>query len=65
MSAVLHDEQNEPFVYVEREPGKFAQRQVKTGAEQDGSVEIVSGVHAGDKVVSEGSIFLQFANSYQ
>ena len=65
VSAVLHDEQNEPFVYVEREPGKFAQRQVKTGAEQDGSVEIVSGVHAGDKVVSEGSIFLQFANSYQ
>jgi cobalt-zinc-cadmium efflux system membrane fusion protein len=65
VSAVLHDEQNEPFVYVERESGKFAQRQVKVGAQQDGLVEIVSGLSAGDPVVSEGSVFLQFANSYQ
>jgi cobalt-zinc-cadmium efflux system membrane fusion protein len=65
VSAVLHDEQNEPFVYVEQEPGKFAQRQVKVGAQQDGSIEITSGINVGDRVVSEGSVFLQFANSYQ
>jgi membrane fusion protein, heavy metal efflux system len=65
VAAVLHDAQNEPFVYVEQEPDKFAQRQVKVGAQQGGSVEIVSGIQAGDRVVSDGSIFLQFANSYQ
>ena len=29
--AVLYDEQNFPFVYVQVEPGKFAQRQVTLG----------------------------------
>ena len=32
--AVLYDEQNFPFVYVQVEPGKFAQRQVTIGAQQ-------------------------------
>ncbi len=65
VAAVLHDSQNEPFVYIEQEPQKFAQRPVKVGAQQDANVEILSGIHPGDKVVSDGSIFLQFANSYQ
>jgi len=65
VAALLHDSQNEPFVYVEQEPGKFAQRSVKPGAQQDGFIEIVSGISARDKVVSDGSIFLQFANSFQ
>jgi len=65
VAALLHDSQNEPFVYVEQEPGKFAQRPVKPGAQQNGSIEIVSGISAGDRVVSDGSIFLQFANSFQ
>ena len=30
-TSVLYDEQNFPFVYVQVEPGKFAQRQVKIG----------------------------------
>jgi prolipoprotein diacylglyceryl transferase len=65
VAALLHDSQNEPFVYVEQEPGKFAQRSVKPGAQQDGSIEIVSGISTRDRVVSDGSIFLQFANSFQ
>lgn len=65
VSALLHDAQNEPFVYVEQEPGKFGQRSVKAGAQQDGSVEILSGLREGEKVVADGSIFLQFANTYQ
>lgn len=65
VAALLHDPQNEPFVYVEQEPGKFAQRSVKVGAQQEGAVEILSGIREGDKLVSDGSIFLQFANSYQ
>jgi cobalt-zinc-cadmium efflux system membrane fusion protein len=65
VSAVLHDEQNEPFVYVEIQPGKFAQRLITVGAQQSDQQEIVGGLKHGDKVVSEGSVFLQFANSYQ
>ncbi|MGD0298020.1 MAG: efflux RND transporter periplasmic adaptor subunit [Bryobacteraceae bacterium] len=62
VSAVLHDAQNEPFVYVEVEPGKFAQRQITAGAEQKDSVEVLGGLKTGDRVVSEGSVFLQFSS---
>jgi len=65
MSAILYTTENEPFVYVETQPGKFAQRLVATGAQQNGDIEVQSGVSDGDQVVSEGSVFLQFANSYQ
>ena len=65
VSAVLRNEQNEPLVYVQVQPGKFAQRLVTLGAQQDSAVEIRSGLKEGENVVSEGSLFLQFANSYQ
>ncbi len=65
VSAVLHDTENEPFVYVEVRPREFARRSVKVGAQQDGRVEIRSGLRKGEEVVSEGSVFLQFASSYQ
>jgi cobalt-zinc-cadmium efflux system membrane fusion protein len=64
-TAVLYDEQNLPFVYVQIETGKFAQRQVKIGAQQLDQTEIVDGLKEGDRVVSQGSVFLQFANSFQ
>ncbi len=64
-SALLHDADNMPFVYVQVDGSRFEQRQVNTGAEQDGLVEILSGLKEGDKVVSEGAVFLQFANTYQ
>jgi cobalt-zinc-cadmium efflux system membrane fusion protein len=63
-SALLRNAQNEPFVYVEAEPGGFAQRLVTLGAQQDGQTEIASGLKEGEPVVSEGSVFLQFASSY-
>ncbi len=65
VSAVLHDSENEPFVYVEAQPRQFARRSVALGAQQNGYVEIRSGLKAGERVVSEGSVFLQFASSYQ
>ena len=64
-SAMLHNAENQPFIYVEVEPGKFAQRLVTVGAQQDDRIEILSGAKEGEKVVSEGSVFLQFANTYQ
>jgi membrane fusion protein, heavy metal efflux system len=65
VSAVLRDAQNEPIVYVEAQPGRFAQRIVTIGVQQDADVEILSGLTKGENVVSEGSIFLQFASTYQ
>jgi cobalt-zinc-cadmium efflux system membrane fusion protein len=64
-TAILYDEQNFPFVYVQVQPGRFAQRLVTTGGQQDGSTEISSGLHAGEPIVTEGSVFLQFATTYQ
>jgi membrane fusion protein, heavy metal efflux system len=62
-SAVLYDEDNIPFVYVQVEPGQFAQRTVKLGTQQDDQFAIDEGLQASDHVVAEGSLFLQFANS--
>jgi cobalt-zinc-cadmium efflux system membrane fusion protein len=65
VAAVLRDDKNEPLVYVQAEPGKFAQRPVTIGPQQDGMVEISSGLREGDSVVADGSLFLQFANAIQ
>jgi cobalt-zinc-cadmium efflux system membrane fusion protein len=64
-TAILSDDDNMPFVYVQVEPGKFAQRLVKVGSQQGDDTQIVSGLTAGDVVVSQGSVFLQFANTYR
>ncbi|HUP04304.1 MAG TPA: efflux RND transporter periplasmic adaptor subunit [Bryobacteraceae bacterium] len=65
VSAVLRDDKNEPMVYVQAQPGKFAQRSVTIGRQQDGMIAILSGLRDGDNVLADGSIFLQFANSIQ
>jgi membrane fusion protein, heavy metal efflux system len=64
-SAVLFNAENLPFVYVEREPGRFAQRLITTGAQQDDAFEVLAGLKEGDPVVIEGSVFLQFAETSQ
>jgi cobalt-zinc-cadmium efflux system membrane fusion protein len=64
-AAVLYDEQNFPFVYLQVEPGRFAQRLVKIGGQQGEETQVVDGLEAGDPIVSQGSVFLQFANTYQ
>jgi membrane fusion protein, heavy metal efflux system len=63
VNAVLYDDQNLPFVYVQVETGKFAQRSIKVGAQQADQIEVTDGIKVGDSVVSQGSVFLQFANS--
>ena len=64
-SAVLYDTENLPFVYVEVEPGKFGQRSVTIGTQQNGMTEITQGLKESERVVTQGSLFLQFANSYK
>jgi cobalt-zinc-cadmium efflux system membrane fusion protein len=65
VSAVLRDDKNEPIVYVQAEPGKFAQRQVAIGGQQNGLIAITSGLQGGETVVSDGGLFLQFAGTIQ
>ena len=60
-SAVLYNTENFPFVYIEVSPGRFAQRLIKTGAQQDDEFEVLDGVKEGDPIVTQGSVFLQFA----
>jgi len=62
-SAILRNDENLPFVYVQAAPGQFGQRLVTLGAQQGDQTEIVSGAKAGERIVAEGSVFLQFANS--
>jgi len=63
VGALLRDDKNEPIVFVQAQPGKFAQRSVSTAGQQDGLVAIASGLQQGETVVSDGSLFLQFANT--
>jgi cobalt-zinc-cadmium efflux system membrane fusion protein len=65
VAAVLRDAQNEPVVYVENMPGQFAQRSVTIGEQRKNDIEIASGLRAGERVVGDGSLFLQFANNSQ
>ncbi|MGA2419127.1 MAG: efflux RND transporter periplasmic adaptor subunit [Candidatus Acidiferrum sp.] len=65
-SSVLHDSENVPFVYLQQtEANKFARRIVKIGDSNDGRTRIESGLKEGDKVVGDGSLFLQFKNSLE
>lgn len=60
VSAVLRDDENLPFVYVMDANGSYARRPVSLGARVDDRYVVPEGLHAGDKVVVDGSIFLQF-----
>jgi cobalt-zinc-cadmium efflux system membrane fusion protein len=64
-SAVLHNDNNQPFVYVAIGANQFGRRDVETGQSEDGLIQILKGIAPGDKVVGDGSLFLQFANSLQ
>lgn len=64
-ASILRDDNNEPFVYVAVDGNQFGRRDVQVGAEQDGRTQILKGLSMGDRVVGDGSLFLQFANSLQ
>ena len=64
-SSVLRDDNNQPFVYVETGTNQFGRRDVDVGEKQNGKVQILKGISAGERVVGDGSLFLQFANALQ
>ena len=63
VSAVLRDDQNLPFVYVALPDGTFARRHVTLGYRDTQNYDVTSGLASGDKVVSNGALFLQFMQS--
>jgi membrane fusion protein, heavy metal efflux system len=64
-ASVLRDNENQPFVYAAAGSNQFGRRSVTLGESLNGQTQISSGLKAGDKVIGNGSIFLQFANSFQ
>jgi cobalt-zinc-cadmium efflux system membrane fusion protein len=64
-AAVLRDTENQPFVYAAASANQFGRRSVTLGEGFNGQTEITSGLKAGDRVIGNGSLFLQFANSLQ
>ncbi len=64
-AAVLRDSENQPFVYAAAGSSQFGRRAVTLGESLNGQTQITSGLKAGDQVIGNGSLFLQFANSLQ
>jgi cobalt-zinc-cadmium efflux system membrane fusion protein len=64
-AAVLRDTENQPFVYAAASSNEFGRRSVTLGDSLNGQTQITSGLKAGDRVIGNGSLFLQFANSLQ
>jgi len=64
-AAVLRDDENQPFVYVASGSNQFGRRQVDIGNSQAGQTQIVKGLSPGERIVGNGGLFLQFANSLQ
>jgi cobalt-zinc-cadmium efflux system membrane fusion protein len=62
-AAVLRDTENMPYVYLQTGGNQFARRMVTLGENQSGRTQVTSGLQAGDKIVGDGSLFLQFQNS--
>jgi cobalt-zinc-cadmium efflux system membrane fusion protein len=64
-SSVLRDDNNQPFVYLAENANQFGRRDVEIGESLNGKTHILRGLSPGERVVGNGSLFLQFANSLQ
>ena len=60
VSAILRDDENLPFVYVAQRDGSFARQQVTLGYRAGDQYDISDGLKAGDEIVVDGAIFVQF-----
>lgn len=63
VSSILRDDENLPFVFVRQPDGSFARRRVTLGERAGQLYNIPEGVRAGDRVVADGGIFVQFMQS--
>jgi len=63
VSAVLRDDENLPFVYVAQHDGSFARRRVTLGYRSGDRYQVSEGLQAGEQVVAQGGLFVQFMQS--
>lgn len=63
VSAVLRDDENLPFVYVAQRDGSFARRRVTLGYRTGDRYQVSAGLEAGEQVVTQGGLFVQFMQS--
>jgi len=63
VSAILRDDENLPFVYLAQAGGGYARRPVTLGDRVGDQVDILAGLRAGDRIVVDGGLFLQFMQS--
>jgi cobalt-zinc-cadmium efflux system membrane fusion protein len=60
VSAVWRDDEDLPFVYLANADGSFSRRRITLGERLGDRYETTAGLAAGDQVVVEGGLFLQF-----
>ena len=60
VSAMLRDNENLSFVYIAKPDGSFARQHVTLGYRAGDQYDVAAGLQAGDKIVVEGGIFVQF-----
>jgi len=58
-SKALFMKGDDSYLFIEESPGSFHRARVKVGVEKDNKVPVLEGVHAGQKVVTEGALLLQ------
>ena len=46
------------YVFVEEGTGRYRRQQVETGADRDGWIDVLAGLKVGEKVVTEGNLYL-------
>jgi cobalt-zinc-cadmium efflux system membrane fusion protein len=60
VSAVLRDDENLPFVYLVQPDGSYARQHVTLANREGDQYEISEGLQAGNQIVVDGGIFVQF-----
>ena len=63
VASVLRDDDNLPFVFVSNAEGAFVRRRVTIGYRVLDRFEILTGLVAGEKVIADGALFVQFAEN--
>ena len=60
VSSILRDDENLPFVYLGQPDGSFSRQHVTLGGRTGEQYEVADGIKAGDQIVVDGGIFVQF-----
>lgn len=60
VSSILRDDENLPFIYLAEADGSFARQHVTLGRRVGEQYDIDAGIKAGDQIVVEGGLFVQF-----